>query len=134
MRSLTLVSLLIVALILAACGGGGGATATTGTGGTTGDAAAGEAVFNQQANPPCNSCHSLQEGTTLVGPSLAHIGTAAATMESGKSAEQYIRESITDPDAFVVQGFPAGVMPKTYGQDLSEQQLNDLVAFLLSKK
>lgn len=137
MRKLTLVSLLFLAVILAACGGNGAASPTGATGGGTGDAAAGQALFNQAtigSSAGCMTCHSLDEGVTLVGPSLAHVGTDAATMESGKSAEQYIRESITQPDAFVVEGFPPGVMPKTYDQDLSDQQLNDLVAFLLSKQ
>jgi len=126
MRSLTLVSLLILALLVAACGGGGE--------GTTADATAGEQVFVQDATPPCNTCHPVEGEANGVGPSLAHIATDAATDKPGMTAEQYIRESITDPDVFVVPDFPAGVMPKTYGQQLSQQQLDNLVAYLLSLK
>jgi hypothetical protein len=69
----------------------------------------------------------------LIGPSLYGIGAAGATREAGKSAEQYIREAITKPDAFVLSGFPA-VMPTTFGSLLTEKQLNDLVAYLISLK
>jgi mono/diheme cytochrome c family protein len=133
MRSLTLVSLLILALLVAACGGGGEATTAPG-GGTTGDPAAGQQVFTTDAQPPCNGCHPVEGDAQGVGPSLANIGTEAATINPPQTAEEYIRESIVNPDAFIVPDFPAGVMPKTYGEQLSEQQLNDLVAYLLSLK
>ena len=48
----------------------------------------------------------------------------------GKSA-QFIHESVVDPDAEIASGFTAGVMPAVYGDQLSEQELADLVAFLV---
>jgi mono/diheme cytochrome c family protein len=42
---------------------------------------------------------------------------------------QYTAESMTDPNAYVVQGFPKGVMPAF---KLSDKQIADLVAFLTS--
>ena len=35
------------------------------------------------------------------------------------------------PNAFVVPGFPKGTMPQTFGQQLSPQQIDSLVQFLL---
>ena len=50
------------------------------------------------------------------------------------SAEAYIKESILTPDAFIAPGFQPNLMPGTFGQTLSGQQIDDLVAFLLSRK
>jgi hypothetical protein len=55
----------------------------------------------------------------------------AATRVSGLSAEEYIRESIITPTAFLVEGF-SPVMPTTLGTDLTPQQIDDVIAFLLT--
>jgi cytochrome c oxidase subunit 2 len=47
----------------------------------------------------------------------------------GKNA-RFIRESIVNPDAEIAEGFQPGLMPKDYGDKLSDQELADLVAFL----
>lgn len=126
-KTMLLVSVLLVAGVVA-CGGDGG---TTG-GGAAGDAAAGQTVYTQVASPACNTCHSLEPGVTLVGPSLANMGSEAGTRVSGMSAEEYLRQAIVEPDAHVLEGFSPGIMPSTYGTQLSEQQINDLVAYLLT--
>jgi len=123
-----LVSMILIAGLVA-CGGD---TGNGGEGGA-GDAAAGETVYSQVASPACNTCHSLEPGVTLVGPSLAGIGSEAANRVSGQSAEDYIHESIVQPDAHVVEGYSPGIMPGTYGTQLSEQQISDLVAYLLTQ-
>jgi mono/diheme cytochrome c family protein len=100
-------------------------TAPTETGGgPTGDPAAGEQVFTTAAQPPCASCHTLAEANAsgTVGPDLDEV-------LKGKDAA-FIHESIVDPDAEVASGFAAGVMPTVYADQLDEQQLADLVAFL----
>jgi cytochrome c1 len=71
---------------------------------------------------------------TLVGPSLANIGTDAGSRASGQSATEYLREAVVEPNAFMVEGFAANVMPATYGTQLSEQEISDLVAYMLSLK
>jgi mono/diheme cytochrome c family protein len=98
------------------------------SGGTTqeaaGDPAAGKEIFTASAQPPCASCHTLQEAdaSATVGPNLDEV-------LKGKDAA-FIHQSIADPDAEIANGFQAGIMPKTYGQQLDEKQLADLVAFL----
>jgi mono/diheme cytochrome c family protein len=128
-----IVALLLTALPLA-CGGGETTTPepeavegsvseeTTATVGE-GDPAAGEEVF-KTANPACGSCHTFEAAgaTGTVGPDLDEV-------LQGKDAE-FIHESIVNPDAEIADGYQPGIMPKTYGQDLSEKQLADLVAFL----
>jgi cytochrome c2 len=45
---------------------------------------------------------------------------------------EYFRTSILDPSAFVVPGFPDNLMPKTYGDVFTEDEISDLVAYLLT--
>ena len=45
----------------------------------------------------------------------------------------FIYNSIVNPDAEVAEGFQPGLMPKTYGEQLDDKQLGDLVAFLKPK-
>ncbi len=126
---------ILAALILAACGGGGASQAPAGGAkGGAGNAEAGKALFAQQiigSNPGCITCHSLEPGKTLVGPSMAGIASRAGNTVSGQSAEQYLRQSILEPDAYVVAGFQKGLMPKP---SLNDQQVNDLIAYLLTLK
>lgn len=103
-----------------------------------GDAVRGEQLYNLPtlgaagSAPGCAACHSPLEGTVIVGPSHFGVGTAAASRVSGMSAEEYLRESIVDPNAFIVDGFVADIMYQLYGEQLSEEDIADLVAYLLS--
>jgi cytochrome c553 len=129
---LRMVILLVAVALVTACGNGGGGAAPA----AGGNVEAGHALFAQAtigSQPGCGTCHSLEAGQTLVGPSLAGIGTAAASKVSGESAEQFLRNSIVNPNAYVEGGFAEGIMPN-YQDGLSEQQVNDLVAYLLSLK
>jgi hypothetical protein len=83
-------------------------------------------------NLGCVVCHSLNPGEDLVGPSLAGIGTSAANRVSGLSAEEYIRQSIVEPDAYTVEGFPAGQMLQDYEERLTPEELDALVTYLLT--
>lgn len=93
-----------------------------------GQASAGEQIFSGAGG--CVACHSLQAGVTLVGPSLEGIGARAGTQRPDYPPDAYLYQSITNPNAFVVQGFQAGIMPQTFGDLLSDQQLADVIAFL----
>ena len=48
--------------------------------------------------------------------------------------ENYIRESILDPSAYIVEGYQDNIMPKNYDELIEEDQLDDLVAFLLAQQ
>ena len=73
----------------------------------------------------CNACHSLDAETTIVGPSLVGIADRAGTRTS-LSADDYMRESINDPSAFIVEGFTNSmVVPK-----LPADQVEDLIAYI----
>jgi hypothetical protein len=43
-----------------------------------------------------------------------------------------VKESITDPDAYIAKGYNKGLMPTNFDETLSSKQLNDLVAFIVS--
>lgn len=85
------------------------------------------------SRPPanCATCHSLEPGVVIVGPSLAGIATRAGTRVEGLSAEAYIHQSILTPGAFVVPGFP-DAMARNLGDVLNSDQINSLIAFLLT--
>ena len=129
----------VMGALLAACGGSTetaptAETVETGGGGgqpqpppppAEGDAEAGKQVY---AANGCGSCHKFgpagSSGTT--GPDLDQLPEFAEKADRG-TLEEFTRESIVSPDAYVEEGFPAGVMPAS---ELDEKQLNDLVAFL----
>jgi nitric oxide reductase subunit C len=83
--------------------------------------------------PPaiCATCHSLEPDVIIVGPSLAGIATRAANRVPGQSAEDYIRNSILNPGEYVVEGFQ-NVMAQNLGDVLSSDQINTIIAFLLT--
>jgi len=94
-------------------------------------ASAGERIFYGEGT--CGACHSLEPGKQIVGPSLSGVAARAAALAPEYTVESYIYESITNPNAYVVEGFQPDIMPANYGDRLSEEQLADLVEFLSSK-
>src|SRR3954468_24581472 len=131
MRQVIVFACMIVLLTCAACAG-----STTGTPSTeaslTGDATRGAALFTQSVNgaPSCSTCHTL-DGSTLVGPSLKGFAAVASTRVEGKSAADYAHTSIIQPGAYVVNGF-ANLMYGQYAQQLTPQQMADLIAYILT--
>ncbi len=82
----------------------------------------------------CQQCHSL-DGTAGTGPSFKGIFGHQTALEGGSSVmvdENYIRESILEPQAKVVQGYKP-VMP-TYKGILSDEEISDLIEFIKSLK
>ena len=104
-----------------------GALAQAGLEGAT----SGEQIFVAAG---CGSCHTLAKAGTngTIGPSLEDLASAAGDREPGTSAEKYVEQSILDPEAFTVQGFPAGVMPSFKGR-LDDKQVQALVDYLLGR-
>lgn len=107
--------------------------------------AQGEALF-RTAVPTCQACHSIAPGVHLAGPSLAGLEAyfnqiQASGEYKGKAttAEEFVRESIKEPSAHLHPGAmysAAGTsfMPTNYAKDLTEEQVDQLVAYLLSFK
>jgi len=88
----------------------------------------------------CNSCHfttGLPEAdSAMLGPDQTNLGAIAGTRREGYTAEEYLREAILEPSAFIVEECPLGpclqVMPENYGEQLSEEEIDAIVAYLLS--
>ena len=72
----------------------------------------------------CGSCHTLSEAGTngTVGPNLDDISQANRA---------YIEESIVDPNAEIAEGFSRGIMPDNFRDQLSPEELDALVGYLL---
>lgn len=91
------------------------------------------------AKAQCVACHTIPGiagAAGTIGPKLVE-GTNAPTRikdptykGSAKSAKEYITESVINPSAFVVKGFPDNTMPKVFGQKLSAGALNKIVDYL----
>jgi mono/diheme cytochrome c family protein len=79
----------------------------------------------------CAGCHTYNAAgsTAKVGPNLDNLAADAQKANRG-SLDQYVTESIESPNAYVVPGFAAGLMPQNFGTQLNKQQIADLVAFL----
>ncbi len=91
-----------------------------------GDALNGEAVF--AAN--CMGCHSL-DGTAGAGPSVAGMATRAGDTVEDTSARDYLYDALVMPSLYVVEGY-ADFMPPTYGESLSDAEIDDLIAYLMT--
>lgn len=92
----------------------------------------GRAVFVQFG---CGACHLLSDGggAGIVGPVLDGISTIASERVEGLSALEYISESIMAPNSYIVEGFAEGVMPSTYTELMSPEQINVLAEYLLTQ-
>ncbi|HEX5608484.1 MAG TPA: c-type cytochrome [Solirubrobacterales bacterium] len=78
------------------------------------------------ANNGCGGCHTFAAANSggTVGPNLDEALTPADTAAM-------IEEMIVDPEAEIVQGYPSGVMPSTFGQTISKKEIEQLVEFLI---
>ena len=93
---------------------------------------------------PCGSCHILDDAGLkgIVGPTLNGVATRAAndvdnreTNSGVKTAEEYIRQSIINPGAYLVPGFQ-NLMPKTFGDPtvMPEDDREAIVNYLLTQE
>lgn len=95
----------------------------------------GEALFSTfyaQVGFACSTCHRVDSEDALVGPGLKGIATRAATRVEGETASEYLHHSIIDPEAYIVEGYPPGVMPRIYADILSAEEIDDIVNYMLS--
>lgn len=82
----------------------------------------------------CNACHTL-DGSKGQGPTWKGLFGKTEEMQDGSSIkvdENYLRESILQPTAKQVKGFPL-IMPVFQGQ-LRDPQVEALIAFIKEQK
>jgi cytochrome c2 len=88
----------------------------------------GKGLFNRYA---CITCHSIDDPTKLVGPSLYDVGSRL------NKASLY--EAILEPDASIAQGYTAGIMPATleaigFYDKVTMKEIKVLVDYLATQK
>ena len=88
-------------------------------------------------NIGCFACHTL-DGTKLVGPSLQDLSGSQSKVRdpaSGKirtveATADYLRQSILEPNALLVDGYAENLMPPI-GAILTEAQIDALLNYLV---
>lgn len=73
------------------------------------------------------SDHAMDMGDSQSDDHMMNMGNM-----SSSDPVEYIRTSILDPSAFVVPSFPDNLMPKNYAEIFTEDEINDLIAYLLT--
>ena len=97
-----------------------------------------QAVLDTFEAGGCVACHRIKGvggENANIGPPLMRTGAIAAERRPGPTPEAYIEESILDPEAFIMPNCPtgtcpSGVMPQTYGETLSRDQIATIVGYL----
>ena len=93
--------------------------------------AAGQKLFQSQG---CSSCHGANaEGGK--GPPLLSLFGSQVKLENGQTVEgneEYIRNSIRNPQSQIKEGFRQPLMPTYYKEQLSEEHLLQLVTYIKS--
>ena len=100
--------------------------------GATSLADKGRALYAAKA---CIGCHSL-DGSRVVGPTFKGVWGRTEEMSDGQKIvvnEDYVRESILEPNAKIVKSFPSGVMPVFKGQ-VTDEDITAIIEFLKSVK
>ena len=109
----------------------------------SGDPERGKQIYNAPVKAergelqPCSKCHPIGTGekpAAGIGINLGDIGNRAGNIVNGQSAADYLFTSIVDTDAYLAGGFQDGLMSREYKRLLTPQQIEDLVAYMLTLK
>lgn len=82
----------------------------------------------------CTACHSI-DGSAVVGPTWLDLYGNSVTLADGSTVtadEEYLVESIIKPNVKIHEGFAPDVMIQTFGDDLTEQQITQIVEYIKS--
>jgi cytochrome c oxidase subunit 2 len=82
----------------------------------------------------CTACHSIN-GDEGVGPTWVGLFGHEVPLADGSTVvadEAYLHQSIVDPNALIVAGFQPGVMPQDFAERLTEEQIQQIIAFIMS--
>lgn len=99
-----------------------------------------EAVIAAVNKGGCAACHvmpGIPGAVGVIGPDMTNIGVDAATRVPGESAEEYLRLSIMEPNAFIAPQCPTGdclanLMPVTLATTLTPEEIDTLVNWMLT--
>jgi cytochrome c2 len=102
-----------------------------------------ETVDQIFAKAQCVVCHTIPGipgATGTQGPKLEEGTNAPIRIKdpgykgTARTTPEYIMESVVNPSAYVVKGFPDNLMPKVFGQKLSAGALKKIVDYLSQVK
>jgi cytochrome c oxidase subunit 2 len=82
----------------------------------------------------CVACHTI-DGTSVVGPTWQGLFGHEVTLEDGTTVvanADYLRDSILNPNDQIVEGFQPNLMPPIYAEQLTDEQIEDLIAYIES--
>jgi mono/diheme cytochrome c family protein len=83
----------------------------------------------------CIGCHQTDNSLVEVAPTwleVADIAVGRARQTGAAGPAAYIYNSMINPDDFIVSGYTSGEMPQTFSEDMNQQELADLLTYLLS--
>ena len=110
-----------------------GTTPPAGNGG--GDLVARGQMLYETASPiPCMTCHTI-DGSPSAAPTWQGLYGHDVPLTDGTTVvadDAYIRESIVDPNAKIVEGFFPNIMPPNYGDTLSDSDIEAIIAYIKS--
>jgi cytochrome c oxidase subunit 2 len=105
-----------------------GGSANAAGGSATGNA---PAIFKSSGCGACHTFSAVAGANGKVGPDLDNLADTA--QKAGKSLEDYVHESLVDPNAYVVPGYQPNVMP-SFESSLSSEQIDALVQYLVKEQ
>lgn len=95
-----------------------------------GGATDGPGIFVSRGCGGCHVIEGLAGAVGVTGPEMTGIGSRAGTRVAGLSAEDYIRQSVEEPEAFVLEGYD-NVMQPLRGM-MTDEEFDILVEYLLT--
>lgn len=121
--------LALVALMTAACAGNSASTLSFDDLPADGDPVRGEQIYTQDSRvvATCTACHNADASGA---PTLIDYAAVAGARVEGESAREYTFYAIVEPGRYVVEGY-GNAMPNRYDEELSAQDIADLIAYLL---
>ncbi len=86
------------------------------------------------ASSGCGGCHVFTPAGSngAVGPNLDDL--AAAAEKAGQPLGVFTYNAIVKPDDYVAPGYSPGVMPQTFGESLTDAEIDALVKYLAKPK
>lgn len=92
----------------------------------------GEQIFVKATCIGCHAVKSVPGARSQTGPSLDGLAARAGKTVPGKTAEEYITQSILNPEAYIVEGYEPMSMPATLRAALTNEEFDTLLAWLLT--
>lgn len=93
-------------------------------------ARSGQTLFNTVG--ACNSCHTVNGVGGLIGPDLVGVADRMRIAHPDLSAEEGLELEIVDPIEHVTENYRGDLMPFNYADTLTDEQIKEIVAYLIS--